>query len=115
MPIIQAQIRIAFLWQPLFLLDGQQIYMAEFSVTEPLAGVPVHWTENGQPSYRAISRRPVPLLSKDGQPVTLSSEIGPDSLVRLSLARSGNALVIKAVSVIEHRSFNPFRVLETSL
>jgi len=83
--------------------------MAEVGFTDPLKTIEPRWREDDLACYRAIARRPPTIFGADGQPATISSEIGPWSVIRLSLVRSGDALVVRAVSIIELQTRNPFR------
>src|SRR5258708_7137265 len=106
------KVLIAFLWQPLFLPDGQHIYMAEVGFPDPLQGIEPRWCEDDLACYRSIARRPPAILDRGGQAVALLSEIGPRSVIKLSLVQSGSALVVRAVMVLELHTDNPFQLFE---
>lgn len=89
------EVLIAFLRHPMTVPDGSRIYYCEFIIDQT-------W-------QIAISRRAVPIVDSDGVPMILQTEIGPGSIIRLSLDKS----IIKAVCVIEHKFPNPFALLDS--
>src|ERR1019366_3897071 len=80
-----ATVLIAFLWQPMRFPDGQEVYTAEITLPDPLNSVPPTFLENGQSIYRVMARRQPILMDGQRTPVALTGEMGPGSVVRLSL------------------------------
>ena len=103
-----AIVLIAFLCQPMRFPDGQEVYLAEISLPEPLASFQPTFSEDGGCVYRCVARRQPILMDGQRKPLALSAEIGPGSSVRLSLMPSGCSLIVQAVLVIDHRIYDPF-------
>jgi hypothetical protein len=103
-----ATVLIAFLWQPMRFPGGQEVYMAEVSLPDPLDSVPPTFLENGQSVYRVVARRQPVLMDGQRKAAALAGEIGPGSVVRLSLMPSGRSLIVRAALILEHRMHDVF-------
>lgn len=102
-----ATVLMAFTRNTLTLPDDSQVYLMDVSTIDPLPGVD-HWRiENGAFVYRAWTRTQ-PTIFQNGQPVTLATEIGPGSTVRLALHQNGSHIVLDGVELVDHRVVNPF-------
>jgi hypothetical protein len=104
-----ATVLIAFIRSPLRMWDGCALYyMMEVGLQVALSGIEPALMEDGMLVYRLIARQQPIVVDSEGQALALASEIGPGSVVRVSLIRRKTALVIRAVSVIELRAVNLF-------
>lgn len=104
-----ATVLIAFIRSPLRMWDGHtHYYMMEAGLPVGLPDIDPALVEHGMRVYRLIARQQPIVVDSEGQALALASEIGPGSIVRVSLIQRATALVIRAVSVIELRAVNLF-------
>jgi hypothetical protein len=110
-PIITppAIVLIAFIHRPLRMWDGHTLYyMMEIGLQLALPTIKPAFAEDGVLVYRLIACQQPIIVDSEGQALALTSEIGPGSVVRVSLVRRRTTPVVRAVSVIGHRTVNLF-------
>ena len=83
---------------------------ANLAYPVPLCRFRAAYVEGVLHCYALIARRQPIIVDASGQPFALPSEVGPGSIVRVSLFQQTTALVMREVSVIEHRAIDLFHV-----
>lgn len=101
---------MAFVRSPMT-FPGHEIYVVEIGLVDPIDGIEPMSVEDGKHVYMFASMTHPPVYNERGEPVRLTAEIGPGSVVKLALKRSGAAYVLNAVSLVEHVIHNPFAMV----